>query len=130
MLLLIPALAGFLWAFAKPEYKYNVSVEQESKTTVIKDIIVTNDKPEKITVIESRIITDNKKQDADSTAVVEQKTEIKYITCDSLSDPHSFLELQSPVIIEKDDMTLMSDSVKINKAPVKVDHVKHCALAT
>ncbi|GHT08590.1 TonB-dependent receptor [Bacteroidia bacterium] len=52
-LLLIPALAVFLWAFAKPEYKYAISVHSEPEMVAVKDtIIITTDKePEGITVI-------------------------------------------------------------------------------
>jgi TonB-dependent SusC/RagA subfamily outer membrane receptor len=52
-LLLIPALAVFIWAFAEPEYKYSISIQQEPGTIVAKDtVVITTDKePEGITVI-------------------------------------------------------------------------------
>jgi TonB-dependent SusC/RagA subfamily outer membrane receptor len=52
-LLLIPALAVFLWAFAKPEYKYSMTIQSEVEMTAVKDtVIITTDKePNGIKVI-------------------------------------------------------------------------------
>jgi TonB-dependent SusC/RagA subfamily outer membrane receptor len=53
VLLLVPALAVFLWAFAKPDYRYSVPTQPNSKIVVSKDtiVVVTDKEPENVIVV-------------------------------------------------------------------------------
>jgi TonB-dependent SusC/RagA subfamily outer membrane receptor len=75
-LLLIPALAAFLWAFAKPEYKYSIAIQQEPEATALKDtvIIITDKEPEGITIVTpgkvKKVKTKTEEQSLNSDSVI------------------------------------------------------------
>ncbi|MDR3252090.1 MAG: hypothetical protein LBT35_00765, partial [Tannerella sp.] len=47
VLLIAPALLAYSWAFAEPEYRYSVSVQDEAATTAVNDAIAADDQPER-----------------------------------------------------------------------------------
>jgi TonB-dependent SusC/RagA subfamily outer membrane receptor len=84
VLLVVPALAAFLWAFAEPEYRISVIDEQEMTPDIVNnDTVIIDAKP----IIRSR-------KSADSVSIIDTEndvktaTGVKYTSCDSLKTFH------------------------------------------